>query len=265
MNMKQIIACAELLAEMRFSHQRLQQLPETIRPPDLATAYQVQDALVDRLLARHGGRRIGYKAACTNALAQQQLNVPGPLFGQMLSFSHLHSPATLRADDFTLRIVEAEFGVQMAQDVPARVQAYSASEIAAFVGAVMPGIEIVSHRFVNWAKVGAPSVAADNAIHGAWVQGAPIADWQAFDLAAQPVTLTVNGKFFERGSGANVLGHPLNVVAWLASELPQHGKQLKTGNFITTGVVMNVYLAQAGDHLRADFGALGTVEVTFVD
>ena len=61
-----------------------------------------------------------------------------------------------------------------------------------------------------------------------------------------------------------MLGHPFNVVAWLANELPQRGKQLKAGDFITTGVVMNVYLANAGDEIVADFGVMGKIELKFI-
>lgn len=262
--MNTITATADKLAQMRATHKIVEFLEEELRPPDLATAYQIQNVLVDRLLAHHGGQRIGYKAACTNQLAQTQLNIPGPLFGQMLSFSHFQSPATLPASAFTRRIIEAEFGIALAADVPASTTPYDATTIRNWIAAVMPSIEIVSHRFVDWSKVGAPSVAADNAIHGAWIQGAPFADWRTLDLASHEVTLTVNGKFFDRGNGANVLGHPFNVVAWLANELPRYGRRLKAGDFITTGVVMNVYNAQAGDEIVADFGVLGKIDLKFV-
>lgn len=258
------INAADTLAQMRATHTIVELLEDDVRPRDLATAYQIQEALVNRLIDRNGGQRIGYKAACTSQLAQTQLNVPGPLIGQMLSVSHFQSGVTLPASDFSRRIVEAEFGVQMATDVPARADGYNAESIVEFIATVMAGIEIVSHRFVDWSKAGAASIAADNAIHGAWVQGQPYADWRSLDLATHEVTLTVNGKLFDRGTGANVLGHPFNVVAWLANELPRLGKQLKAGDFITTGVVMDVYPANAGDEIVADFGVMGKVELSFI-
>jgi 2-keto-4-pentenoate hydratase len=66
-----------------------------------------------------------------------------------------------------------------------------------------------------------------------------------------------------RGNGAAVLDHPLNVIAWLANELPKYGKQLKRGDFITTGVVCDVYPAQEGDRMTADFGEMGRVDLWF--
>ena len=39
-----------------------------------------------------------------------------------------------------------------------------------FIDAVIPAIEIVDYRYEAW-TIGALQVAADNAIHGAWVFG----------------------------------------------------------------------------------------------
>ena len=261
--MVQITAAAEFLASLRADQRQVEAIAVELRPADLNSAYQVQDALVDRLLDRHGGQRIGYKIACTNPMVQQELNIAGPLFGQLLSFSTQHSPATLRADDFLVRVVEVEFAFRMGADAVPTATPYTRESIAPLIDVALPGIELVSHRFVDWTQVGAPSVAADNAIHAAWIYGAPFAGWRDLDLAQQEVSLTVNGQRIRQGQGAQVLGHPLNVVAWLANELPKHGKLLRAGDYITTGVATEVYLAAAGDQMQADFGVIGRVELMF--
>ena len=97
--------------------------------------------------------------------------------------------------------------------------------IAEHIDALIPGIEIVDYRFESWA-VGALRIAADNAIHGWWLRGEPVTDWRGHDLAASAVSVTRNGELVTTGSGAAVLGHPLNVMAWLADELPRFGFEL---------------------------------------
>ena len=261
--MVRIPAVAEFLASLRADQRQVEAIPVELQPADLNRAYQVQDALVDRLLDQHGGQRIGYKIACTNPVVQQELNIAGPLFGQLLSFSTQSSPATLHADDFLVRVVEVEFAFRMGENVSPTAIPYTRESIAPLIDVALPGIELVSHRFVDWTQVGAPSVAADNAIHAAWIHGAPFAGWRALDLAQHAVSLTVNGQLVCQGQGLQVLGHPLNVVAWLANELPKHGKQLQAGDYITTGVATEVYLAAAGDQMRADFGVIGSVELMF--
>jgi 2-keto-4-pentenoate hydratase len=56
----------------------------------------------------------------------------------------------------------------------------------------------------------------------------------------------------------------LNALVWLANTLCEQGKQLKPGDLVSTGVCTDVYLAQTGDHIVADFGTLGTAEVSFI-
>ena len=144
-------------------------LPADVVPRSLAEGYAVQEQLVRKLLAGSGGRPVGYKIACTSVLAQKALGVDGPFFGVLMSHSTYPNGATLRGTDFTVRCAEAEFGFEMAADVPPG-PVYTADTIREFVGAAIPSIEIVDHRYHDWQAVGAPSLLADNAIHGAWVR-----------------------------------------------------------------------------------------------
>ena len=254
---------ADALFDMRLSKRAAAALPADAVPPSLADAYVAQAALVRQMLARLGGTAIGYKAAATNVTAQRQMDVDGPFFGTLLAATSHASPAALRAADFTLRIVEAEFGFEMGADVPPPSLPYTAETITPFIAFALPVIEVVDHRFHDWRTVGAPSLAADNAIHGAWVMGEPVRDWRHFDLSTHSVSVIVNGAPWRVGSGANVLGNPLNVVAWLANELPKHGRTLRKGERVSTGTTAEVYFASAGDCVRADFGPLGAAEVRF--
>ena len=236
-------------------------LPPSARPMDLHTAYAVQDAVVAGLITGSNDATIGYKVACTNGIAQAALQIDRPVFGRLLASSTFDSPASLVASRFTKRVIEAEFGIRMAASVPIGSGPHTAQTIAAYVGHVLPSVEVVDHRFVDW-SVGALSVAADNAIHGCWVRGEPFThDWRSLDLASHKVTVTVDGAFATSGTGAAVLGHPLNVVAWLANELEAFGRQLKVNDWITTGVCTDVFEANAGSEIVADFGTLGVVEI----
>lgn len=152
----------------------------------------------------------------------------------------------------------------MVADVPALEQPYDAAGIALYVGELLPAIEVVDHRYRDW-SLGAPSIAADNAIHGHWVQGAAVeGDWRRFDLATHAVTARIGEQVTGRGDGSNVLGHPLNALAWLANALVAHGHQLRGGDLITTGVCTEVFTAEAGDTVTGDFGELGTVTLHWV-
>jgi len=257
------LPAAEFLFDMRLSKRRESALPDHIVPQSLDEAYLAQNHLVSRMLAHIGGQPIGYKVAATNATAQRLLGVDSPFFGVLLSASSHPGPVTLESENFTVRCVEAEFAFEVGEDVPTTSTAYTAETIVPFLASAFPSIEIVDHRYHDWKTVGAFSLIADNAIHGAWVSGDPCPDWRTLDFVSHPVTVFVNGVSHATGSGAAVLGNPLNAVAWLANELPRHGRQLRRGDHISTGTAADVYLAAPGDRVAADFGKLGRVEVMF--
>ena len=83
--MNKIEQAADFLADKRHNPIRYDEIPAEFRPQTLNDAYQVQAALVERLLARLGGNQIGYKIACTNESAQALLQVDGPFYGSLLS------------------------------------------------------------------------------------------------------------------------------------------------------------------------------------
>jgi 2-keto-4-pentenoate hydratase len=254
-------AATELLS-MRTSRRVVPDLPLHLRPDTLADAYAIQDRLVAALGAQADGRCIGYKVACTNAIAQAALQIDRPVFGRLMSQTTSPSGTALAADQFTRRVIEAEFAFRVGADVEPVDGGHTHATIAEHIDALVPAIEVVDHRFESWA-VGALRIVADNAIHGWWVRGEPTTDWRDLDLAASTVSVTRNGELVTTGSGEAVLGHPLNVMAWLADELPRFGSQLRRGDVVTTGVATDVFEAAAGDTCVADFGPFGTVTVAF--
>jgi 2-keto-4-pentenoate hydratase len=252
---------AQLLADARIIRRRIAELPATVRPKSPQEAYAVQDGLIVDYLEHYGGSLIGHKIACTNVTAQRQLNVDCPFRGRLLSHFCYPSPAHIDANDFFMRVMEAEFGFRMARDLaPGR---HSRDEIVDAIEGVIPAIEIVDSRFDDWTTIGAPSLTADNACNAAWVRGPLLQDWRGIDLAGQQVRVIVNGRLEREGSGANVLGHPLNAMEWLVESLAEAGAGLKAGEYVTTGVTTVVYMGERGDHILADFGPVGSAELTF--
>lgn len=253
---------ADILLGARLRREPIDELPPGARPATPEEAYASQNRVIERLLNHYGGHTIGYKIACTNAVAQRFLNTPEPFSGRLLSASTFDSPARLPAADFFMRIIESEFAFQFARDLPPADHPLDRGEIADALAGVLPGIELVDSRFQSWTSVGVPSLIADNACHGAWIKGALVRNWRDLDLAAQPVTLSVNGAVVQRGAGSAVLGHPLNALQWLVHRLHAQGIGLQAGEYVTTGVTTDIYDAQPGDRLHAEFGPVGSVELS---
>ena len=254
---------SQLLLDARLKRERIHELPPGARPTTHAEAYECQARLVEGINAHDGGHCIGYKVACTNEDAQRYLGVAEPFYGRLLSTLTFNSPALLPSGDFFMRVIESEYAFRFARELLPAARPLERDEIADALAGVLPGIEIVDSRFHSWTTIGAIMLTADNGSHGAWVKGAMVSDWRDLDLANQPVELSVNGKVIERGSGSAVLGHPLNSLKWLVDRLHREGVGFKAGDYVTTGVTTKVYDAQPGDHLVADFGPVGAIDLRF--
>jgi len=63
------------------------------------------------------------------------------------------------------------------------------------------------------------------------------------------------------GHGRDILGHPFNSVAWLATQLASRGAGLKAGEIVMTGSVMKTIFPEADASYRFDLEGISSVEV----
>lgn len=254
---------ADFLCELRASNSTVPTLPEGLQPPSLDDAYATQVLVVKQLELSSGSPAAGYKIALSSASAQALTGATHPVFGRLIG-RNVHPDGTnLESQGLGTCIVEVEFGFRMKADVPAVESPYDAQSIKAYVDCVYPSIEIVDHHYVGLAGHSVEAIVADNAIHGSWVHGEPCAAWADENLAEQATSLSVNGEVVLTGAGNRTLDDPFAALAWVANALPQYGLALRAGDFVTSGLTTDgIYEATAGDHLHADFGRIGTVDLT---
>lgn len=189
-------------------------LPAAIAPRSVEQGARVQRALAALLGADAPG---GFKIGAVAARMQENLGITAPIAGFMRAEDIHGSGATL---PFFAGIgVECELAVRLARDLPPGP--CTPSEAAATVGEMFAAIEIVQNRYGpppagDLKAVGTPTLVADQMFHLACVTGAPAA-WRDRDLVAIIGRLLRDGIEIDRGAGADLLGHPLNPLAWLAS------------------------------------------------
>ena len=232
-------------------------LPEAIRPRDEAAGYRVQRAF-DELL----GTPVGWKIGATSEAAQRALGVPGPFYGRLFDRFLVADGVTLPALPATMLLAEAEFAFRLGRDLPSERAPFARDDVLAAVAALVPAIEIPESRFSDFAAAGAAQLIADAACARYIVLGAPCTDWDPEALASHSVTISVNGLEAARGSGGNVLGNPCTALVWLANELARAGQVLRAGDIVMSGACAAPNPIRGGDHVEADFGALGRVAVT---
>jgi len=249
-------AAANLFAALR-QRKALEELPAAWRPESLNDAYEIQDCFVEMI-----GSPVGYKIAFTNRDIQERLGVSEPAAGRLIEGWVFDSPASIDVSRLFRIGIESEFAFRMARELPGTAAPFTRDQVTEAVGALIPAIEIVDTRYVDWTTCGALQAIADNVFGSHWVGGNPIAAWRDIDLASAEVVTSLNGEEAARGSGANVLDHPLDALTWLANDLASRGLGLRGGQVVTTGSCTNIVMAQPGDTATADFGDLGQVSVT---
>jgi 2-keto-4-pentenoate hydratase len=257
MNEQSIEAAARLVWETWQAGGKVREIPQAHRPQTRVEGYQVQARVAK--LSTQG--LFGWKIAATSAAGQQHIGVDGPLAGRLLSNRAFDSGATVSLANNIMKVAEAEFAFRMARDLPPRAQPYSVAEVLAAVDTLHPAIEIPDSRYEAFAKVGAPQLIADCACACYFVLGAPtVAGWRQMDLVEHPVQAWVDGRLAREGKGANVLGDPRVALAWIANELSLANDMLRAGQVVTTGTCVVPVGIAAGNHVVADFGAIGKVE-----
>ena len=234
-------------------------LPDRCLPRSLADGYAVQRAMADM----SKDTVVGWKIAATSEAGQRHIRVRTPIAGRLFESRVHRSPAEMALGKNRMAVAEAEFAFVMSSDLPAREDAWPVDEVLAAVATLHPAIELPDSRFTEYTRTGSWQLAADNACAHEFVLGpATDADWRAIDLAAHPVTLWIDGREATTGTGADALGDPRAALAWLANNHAVQGAALRAGDVVTTGVCGWPSRIAAGNHVVADFGALGAAEVT---
>jgi 2-keto-4-pentenoate hydratase len=155
--------------------------------------------------------------------------------------------------------LEFEIGLVLGTSLPRRATAYAPADVGGAVAAACPAMEIVDDRNASYDALDVLSLIADNSWNAGAVCGPRAATFP--DLATLEGTVRRNGEILDCGSGRDVLGHPLNVLAWLANHLNAIGDELRAGDFIMTGNVVTTKFVVPGEHYAFELAGLGSVEV----
>jgi 2-keto-4-pentenoate hydratase len=260
--MTDILAAANTIAAARRARTPLKPLAPDAAPNTEAEGYRIQAALRD-LLAADFGSAVGYKIGCTSAVMQQYMGIPHPCGGSVFARGVHASPAALRHGDYVRVGVECEIAVRLARDLVPAQAPFTAESVAAAIEAYIPAIEIVDDRYVEWQTIGAPTLVADDFFAAGCVLGQPLARAAAPNLSQVIGRALINGQEIARGSGADVLGHPHNPLAWLANHLAASGKSLRAGEIVLTGSLVKTIWLEPGDAVVMELDGLGRVEATF--
>jgi 2-oxo-3-hexenedioate decarboxylase len=235
----------------------------------LDDAYRVTPLLRAGFEAR-GEKITGRKIGFTNRDMWKAFGVDAPIWGYATDRTtyELAQVKAMNAADFAEPRIEPEimFGLKAAPSPD-----MSADALLDCIDWVALGYEIVQSIYPGWIFTAADVVAA-NGVHGCLLVGErhPVAQRKAQwlnELAGFDVVLSCNGQVSQRGSGALVLGSPLNALRYLVGRLASdpHNPPLRAGEIVSTGTLTLALPVKAGQvwTTRASGIALEDITIRF--
>jgi 2-keto-4-pentenoate hydratase len=254
---------AEIAAEHLF-HWRIHKiampiLGEEFRPKSDNDGYQIQKLLHPKLTAEGFGPVAGIKIGCTTPVMQEYLKIDQPCAGAVFSTSVHHRSATVFAKNFIRLGVECEMAVCLNADLTPSGAPYDRQSVAGFVGSVMAAMELVDDRYENYENFGVASLIADDFFNAGCVLGPQVLDWRKKDLSKISGEMRINDRVVGKGIGADILGHPLDAMAWVANRWAERGLTLFAGAFVLLGSLVQTQWLESGDLVDISVDYLGEV------
>jgi 2-keto-4-pentenoate hydratase len=248
-------AAETLLAEHQ-ANARFRTLAPPGGPANISDAYDIQQRYVALLRGKHGDT-VGYKVGLTSATMQKFCGIDHPIGGVVLASRVHQSGASVSRRDYGRLGLEFEIAVRFRSDVPAGP--CTAETIAPHIGGVCAAIELVDDRSADYSSLDVRSLVADNSWNAGIVLSEFLTKWP--DLAGALGRATKDGAAVGEGYGRDILGHPFNSAAWLATQLDARGVSLKAGQVVMTGSVMKTVFPEEAAAYRFDLAGIGSVEV----
>ncbi len=261
----QIVAEAAMLDDAERTRTQIRQSTSVHPDMTLDEAYRVQQAWLDRRLAR-GEVLVGHKIGLTSRAMQAAMKITTPDSGFITDAMVFAPGATLAAADFCDPKVELELCFVLARDLVAPDP--TIDDVLDATDHVTPAVELIAARSFRTdpttgrARTVVDTV-ADNAADGGLICGGHRVGPREVDLRWVAALGYRNDVIEETGVAAGVLDHPARGIVWLARRYREQGLRLEAGQSILAGSFTRPIDVRSGDEFRFDYGELGSFGLHF--
>ena len=225
----------------------------------LEEAYDVQRELTALKVAR-GQRVVGKKIGFTGRAMRKQFNIDTSDYGSLFNDEVFSQGTPIPVSKFISPKVEGEIAFLLKKDL--KGPGANIYDVLDATQGVMACLEFVDSRWGD--SIGFIDSVADNGGCGGFLLGSKILPLVDLDLRYIAMFVQKNGELLSSGAGVEVMGDPMNAVAWLANCLAAHGDYLKAGDIILSGALTGATPVVAGDNLSVCFSQLGNIDVKFI-
>jgi 2-oxopent-4-enoate/cis-2-oxohex-4-enoate hydratase len=245
---------AELAEELhRARLDRRETATVTSRHPDadLSGAYSIQAAGIE-LRERDGEVVVGGKLGFTSLAMQQAMGVDQPNYGWLTDAMLVHD-RTVALDRLIHPKLEPEIAFLLGDDLDGGM---GADDVLAATAAVMPCLEVVDSRFIDFQFQLQDNI-ADNSSAALVVLGDVAVPPGGLDLRTCGVVISVDGEVAHTATGAAALDDPAKAVAWMADAV-SGSRGLRAGDIVISGGLTPPIDLEPGVTIRTDIDHIGT-------
>ncbi|MDE2134328.1 MAG: 2-keto-4-pentenoate hydratase [Alphaproteobacteria bacterium] len=248
---------AQRFAAARLNATALDDYPGPI-PPDLASAYECQEAAIALWPDAIAGWKIGrIPPAYEQRLGQARL--AGPIFRREVLTAAKDKTVEFGVFVGGFAAVEAEYIYEIAKDAPAGQLRWSLNDAAAIAGRMFVGIETAGSPLAAINNLGPTVVVSDFGNNAGLILGPEVPGWRDRSSAALTCETFIQGKSVGQGAAANVLGGPLGALQFVAEHCAGRGRPLKAGMLISTGAATGIHDIVLGQKVRVEFKGIATI------
>jgi 2-keto-4-pentenoate hydratase len=227
----------------------------------ISDAVEIQRELTRQMVAK-GARVIGKKVGFTGKSMRETFHMPGPDYGSLFDVECFSQGTPLDSSRFIYPRVEGEIAFLLKKDLAGPgVNIY---DVLDATQGVMACLEFVDSHWETTDFTPGGGV-ADNGGCGGFMLGSKMLPLADLDLRYIAMFMHKNGELVNSGAGVEVMGDPMNAVAWLANKLYERGDpHLKAGDIVLSGAITPAVPVQKGDNMTISFSRLGSIDVKFI-
>jgi 2-keto-4-pentenoate hydratase len=252
-----IAQCAAHLFAAESSRRPTEPLTQSFPDLTVADAYRIQQANVQRRLAR-GERVVGHKIGLTAKAMQELFHVNEPDYGHLLD-TMLHQER--EPLDLT-ELIDPQIEVEPAFVLGKRLAGpnLGIAEVLAATDSVCVCFEVIDSRIIDW-RIRLQDTVADNGSSARVVLGAKRVKPDSLALDTLDTELELDGTVVETGNTSAILGHPARGIAWLANRIAEFGITLEPGHIVLPGTCTRSVRIGAHRHAAGRIAGLGEVSL----
>lgn len=253
----QAAAIARAFTDARRQGASLADFPGQI-PPDLVSAYAVQDLAISQWDDAVVGWKVGYIAEDRRDASGDD-RLLGPIFKRQLKNATGGTVIDIPVFEGGFAAVEAEFVIELLEDASAEQLRWTPEQAEALPARLYIGVEVASSPLATINLLGPRVVVSDFGNNNGLLLGPEISAWTTRDDAQLRAETLIEGEVVGTGGATRLPGGLRTAIAFALSRSAQRGRPLKRGDLIATGNATGIHDITVGQSALVRFAGFGDI------